>query len=64
MKKFKCYDCDETFESKTSEEMLKLLMPHYMSEHTEIINEEDPTGEKKEAWMKKFNEDWEAVEEV
>jgi len=62
MKKFKCYDCEKEFESESAKEMLKLLYPHYMSEHEEIIkggNEED-----KATWMKKFHKDWEEAEEV
>jgi len=59
MKKFKCPDCDEMFESETSEEMLNILMPHYMEKYHEIMAK--GTEESKAVWMKQFHEDWEKV---
>jgi len=61
MKEFKCPDCDKTFESETSEEMLKLLMPHYMSEHANTM--ENGTEEDQKVWFEKFNKDWEEAKE-
>ncbi|MAG91561.1 hypothetical protein CMO83_02695 [Candidatus Woesearchaeota archaeon] len=61
MKKFKCPDCDEVFESETSEEMLNLLQPHYMSKHADIMK--NGTEEKQKAWMEKFYKDWEGAKE-
>lgn len=62
MKKLTCYDCETSFQSETSKEMLDLLYPHYMGEHKEIIM--GASEEEKTAWMKKFNTDWEATETV
>jgi len=62
MKKMKCYDCEETFESETSKEILNQMYPHYMKEHADIIK--NASEEDKNAWMEKFNKDWEAAEEV
>jgi len=59
MKKMKCIDCDETFEADTSEAMMKLMMPHYMSGHKDIM--ESGTKEGKAIWMKKFSEAWDAA---
>ncbi len=62
MKKFKCYDCDKVFEAESSKEMLNLLYPHYMSEHEDIIK--GGSEEEKNAWMEKFNKDWEETKEI
>ena len=62
MKKFTCYDCEKTFEAQTSKDMLNLLYPHYMSEHKDIIAGADES--QKNAWMEKFNKDWEEAEEI
>ncbi len=62
MKKFKCYDCEKVFEAETSKEMLNKMHPHYMSEHADIIKK--GTKEEGDAWMEKFNKDWENTEEV
>jgi len=61
MKEMKCPDCEKTFEAETSDEMMKAMMPHYMSDHKEIM--EAGTEESKEAWMKKFHEDWKEAKE-
>lgn len=62
MKEMKCLDCEERFKAESSEEMMKTMMPHYMSDHKEIMAA--GTDEKKKAWMEKFNKDWEATEEI
>jgi len=62
MKKFKCPDCEKTFESETSKEALGVMHPHYMSEHKDIISNADES--QKKAWMEKFNKDWEETEEI
>jgi len=62
MKKLKCYDCEESFETETSKEMLDAFYAHYMAEHKEIITGGDEN--EKDAWMKKFNSDWEATKEI
>lgn len=62
MKKFKCYDCDEVFEAESSQGMLELLHPHYMSKHEDEIK--GASEDEKTAWMEKFNKDWAAAEEA
>jgi hypothetical protein len=61
MKEMKCLDCDEMFEAETPEEMMEKMMPHYMSEHKEIMDK--GTEESKAEWMKKFHKDWEVAKE-
>lgn len=62
MKKIKCYNCEDIFESETQEDILNQLYAHYMSAHPDIIP--NATDEEKQAWMVQFNKDWEAAEEV
>ena len=62
MKKFKCIDCDETFEGETPDETMKLMMPHYMSEHKEIMDA--GTEESKKIWMEKFYKAWEETADL
>lgn len=62
MKKFKCYDCEQTFEAETREDILNHLYEHYMKEHKEIIT--GASEEEKKVWMEKFDKDWVAAEEV
>ena len=62
MKKFKCPDCEKVFEAETSKDMLNLLLPHYMSEHQDVMK--GGTDEKMKDWMEKFHKDWEEAEEI
>ena len=62
MKEMKCLDCDNTFKANSSDEMMKVMMPHYMSDHKDIM--ESGTEEKKKVWMEKFHKDWEEAKEV
>jgi len=62
MKEMKCLDCDETFKAESSEEMMKAMMPHYMSDHKELMAK--GTEEDKKVWMGKFNKNWEEAEEI
>ncbi len=62
MKKVKCYDCENVFESETSGDILNQLYAHYMKEHPEIIP--NATDDEKKAWMEKFNKDWEMASKV
>ena len=62
MKEFKCPDCDEVFRSETSDEMMKILMPHYMEVHQEMMK--NGTEEDKKVWFEKFNKDWEDTAEI
>jgi len=62
MKKFKCYDCEQTFQAKTREELLGLLYPHYMNDHKDIITGADE--QEKKNWMEQFEKDWLVAKEV
>lgn len=62
MKQMKCLDCDETFKAETPEEMIQTMMPHYMSDHEDMMKRQNE--ETKEEWMKRFNKEWEEAEEV
>ena len=62
MKKMKCLDCEKTFKANSSDEMMKVMMPHYMSDHKEIMAK--GTKETKKVWMEKFHEDWKEAKEV
>ena len=54
-----CYDCDQTFSANSADEMLKVMYPHYMAEHKEIISTVDEA--QKKVWMEKFYADWETA---
>ncbi|MEZ4104367.1 MAG: DUF1059 domain-containing protein [Candidatus Paceibacterota bacterium] len=56
MKRFKCYDCELTFETKNRDDILKQLYNHYMKDHNEIIT--DISEEGKKQWMERFEKDW------
>ena len=58
----KCLDCEKTFKANSSDEMMKGMMPHYMSDHKDLMAE--GTEEKKKVWMGKFNKDWEEAKEI
>ena len=58
----KCLDCDKTFKAENPDEMLSVLMPHYMSDHKDVMDA--GTEESKKVWMEKFNNEWEATEEI
>ena len=62
MKEMKCLDCDNTFKANSSDEMMKVMMPHYMSDHKDLMA--SGTEEKKKVWMEKFNKNWEEAEEI
>ncbi len=62
MKKITCYDCDQSFEAQTREDILKTLYDHYMTAHKETIT--GASEDEKKAWMEKFDKDWEAASEV
>lgn len=58
MKKMKCIDCGKGgFEAESAEEMMKVMMPHYMESHKEMI--ESGSDESKAEWMKRFYSEWE-----
>lgn len=62
MKTMKCYDCDQTFQADTSDEILQHMYKHYMADHHEVITGADES--QKKVWMEQFHKDWESAEEV
>jgi uncharacterized protein with PIN domain len=59
MKTMSCYDCNQTFSANSADDMLKVMYPHYMAEHKEIISTVDEA--QKKVWMEKFYADWETA---
>lgn len=53
MKLLACDLCDEAFAAETFEDWMQLMMPHYMAEHSEVMdaNKDKPKDEHL-AWMK------------
>jgi hypothetical protein len=62
MKEMKCLDCEKTFRAETPDEMMKVMHPHYMEDHKDIV--ENGNEESRKVWMEKFNKEWEAAGEV
>lgn len=62
MKNFSCYNCDESFQAETREQILDMLYEHYMKHHHSVII--SATGEEKRAWMERFEKDWLIAPEV
>lgn len=62
MKELKCLDCEKMFKAGNPKEMMKVMMPHYMSDHQDIMK--NGNEESKAAWMKKFNKDLEEAKEI
>ena len=51
MKTLKCDLCDVTAQGETFEEWIKVLHPHYMQAHPEVMNNPNHTKEDMEKWM-------------
>ncbi len=51
MKTLKCDLCDTTFHGETFEQWMQNLMPHYMQEHADIMNDPNKTKEDQQKWM-------------
>ena len=62
MKKFNCYDCEQSFKAETRDEVLGYLYDHYMKDHKEIIT--GNSEEEKKAWMVQFDKDWKEAKEA
>ena len=62
MKKFKCYDCESSFQADTREQILDVLYKHYMQNHHGIIA--NASDEEKIQWMGQFEKDWTSAEEI
>ncbi len=62
MKTFTCYDCEQSFQSESREDILNQLYAHYMSEHKDVISSASET--EKKAWMERFAKDWDEAKSV
>ncbi len=57
MKTITCIDCEEQFSGETPEAIMQAMMPHYMSDHKDVM--ERGTEEGKKEWFAEFNKRWE-----
>lgn len=66
MKQLPCPDCDATVDTRyagnTVEEIMQAMMPHYKEAHADVM--QSATPEKHQAWMTKFNADFNAAPEL
>ncbi|MBT4384371.1 hypothetical protein HOD30_01340 [Candidatus Peregrinibacteria bacterium] len=51
MTTLKCDLCDHTAQGETFEDWMKALMPHYMKDHADVMNDSSKTDEDKQKWM-------------
>lgn len=51
MKTLRCDLCEVTAEGETFEQWMKALLPHYLKDHPEIINDPSKTEEDRMKWM-------------
>jgi len=51
MKTLKCDLCEVTAEGETFEVWMKALMPHYMKDHADVMNDPSKTKEDQQKWM-------------
>lgn len=52
MKTLKCDLCEITADGNTFEEWMKNLMPHYVSDHADVMNDPSKTKDDMNTWMK------------
>ncbi|HEY0964723.1 MAG TPA: hypothetical protein VGE31_02925 [Candidatus Paceibacterota bacterium] len=62
MKIITCLNCAKQFPGETEDDVLEHMMPHYMEEHPEVM--EEGTEEQQEAWFAEFNKRWAEAEEI
>lgn len=51
MKTLKCDLCEATAQGETFEEWMKELMPHYMKDHADVMNDPKNGKKEQEQWM-------------
>ncbi len=61
MKTLKCDLCEVTAEGETFEAWMKALMPHYMKDHADVMNDPSKTKEDQQKWMIENKARFEAV---
>ena len=62
MKSLKCDLCEVTAEGETFEEWMKALMPHYMKDHADVMNDPKNGKEEQQKWMADNKARFEAVQ--
>jgi hypothetical protein len=62
MKKITCLDCEQQFAGETPEEVMELMMMHYMANHHDLLDVE--AEEPREGWFMEFNQRWDAALET
>lgn len=61
MKTITCLDCEQQFSGESPEEVMQTMMPHYMSDHKDVMDAGNE--EKKKVWFAEFNRRWEEAGE-
>ncbi len=51
MKTLICDLCEVTAEGETFEQWMQALMPHYMKDHADVMNDPNKTKEDQQKWM-------------
>ena len=62
MKTITCLDCEQQFSGDTPEEVMEAMMPHYLTDHADIMDA--GTEELRDGWFVEFNRRWDAAEEA
>ena len=58
MKTITCIDCDQQFSGETPDAVMTAMLPHYMSDHKDIMQTNTPDSKKE--WFAEFNKRWSA----
>jgi hypothetical protein len=59
MKTITCLDCDQLFSGETVEEVMEAMMPHYMEDHPNRMNESSEGL--RDGWFFDLNERFDAA---
>lgn len=51
MKTMKCDLCETTAQGETFEQWMQALMPHYMKDHADVMNDKTKTQADQQKWM-------------
>ena len=54
MKTITCLDCDQRFSGETAEHVMEAMMPHYMTQHPDLMNES--AEGLRDGWFVELNE--------
>lgn len=64
MKTLKCDLCEVTAQSETFEAWMKVLMPHYMQAHADVMNNSKNGKEEQQKWMAENKARFDVAENV